>query len=378
MATTKGIEFSEHPEYDANKADWQKWKDLYEGRHAVLTQDRYLWRHMLEYHPTEGAKLRQLREQRSRYLNLLEPVLSVWASLFFKEDPQFDDSVRELFGEAFEDVDGRGNSFAAFLKGPVLTSYLRDGKAIVYTDAPVIDKPVVTKADEARHRAFFELLPALAVKDWQESPDAACRFELLRYEYTAVKPRQDLTEKPAEQLYTKVLKLQPGEAGGFTIRVFALEKSQGGKDAWSRVGDERVVPVWGELPVAAVFGESWVKDVAEQQLSVFNYMSCHANQLVNQGFQRVVFAGNLDTETKRAWSEFAALVVPENTQVITIGAADTGPMERAVEKAIEHLFKVAFNRTQSLASSSNEAPGADTLREMKDDLVALIKSSIAD
>ncbi len=36
------VELYEHPDYDAKKYDWQKWKDLYEGKHEVLVQPHYL------------------------------------------------------------------------------------------------------------------------------------------------------------------------------------------------------------------------------------------------------------------------------------------------------------------------------------------------
>jgi hypothetical protein len=367
----KGTDFHEHPHYSRSKDKWQKWLDLYEGDHDTLVQAKYLVMHELEHHPVEGAKLRRLREQRSWYLNLTEPVVSVFAGLFFREDPNVD-QVKELFGEAFDDVDGEGNSFVSFLKGPVLTHYLRDGLARVYTDGLEFDGE--TKADEAGHRAYFTIVPALAAKDWKESPNKAGDYTLFRYEFTEVKDRADLTEKPVEVVKTKVLRLQ---GGSFTITEYQKSSNRAARATWEQVGPVVTVNL-PFLPIAEARGESWIKDVAEQQLQLFNHTSAWNNQLNHQAFQRPVFSGHLDTDQKKAWSEFSAMVVPPGTEVTVIEPADMTALENAIEKDINWLFKVAFNQTQSLAANTKAVASDDTIRELKDDLFALIESSIQD
>jgi hypothetical protein len=90
------IEFSNHPEYDDKAPELQKYRDLYEGDHAVLIRPQYLWPHELEssnkikgtdpqtgQQLTVGEYLRTIRARRSRYLNVMESIVSAWISLLF-------------------------------------------------------------------------------------------------------------------------------------------------------------------------------------------------------------------------------------------------------------------------------------------------------
>lgn len=365
------IKLFEHPDYKRNASDWQTYFDLYEGRHEVVTSDRYLVRHLLELHPNEGADLRRMRVQRTRYLNMLEMVVSVWTGLFFKEDPVADKKVESLFGDHLKNVDGLGNSLAAFLKGPVMLNYLLTGRVAVLTDAPEFFG--VTKADQQRHRAFFQVLPALSLKDWQFRRDVPMEYERLRYEYSEVADRTSLVDvAPEEVLHSRVFSLEPN---GYSVRTFRRPKDSD-STGWEEKGQEQLVAGFPELPVAVCLGDTWVRGVSEMQLQLLNYMSAYSNQLNHTAFERHVFAGPMSTETQKAWSEYAALVVPQGTTVSTIPPADMSGHERAIDLTQQWLMKVAFNRVQSLAANTKAVAGADTLRELKDELLSLIVGEI--
>jgi hypothetical protein len=362
----------DHPEYVENRREWETFRDLQEGKQSVLTSPEYLIEHFAENHPKYGNLLRRMRARRSRYLNLMEMVTGVWTGIFFKEDPQLDQKVKDLFGEHVKSVDGKGNSLTEFVKKSMFLDLILYGKCVVYTFAPKVNGD--TKADEAGHRAFFYSISPLALRDWQMREDAEQEFEMIRYEYHEVQRRSDLTQKPVLELRSVVLKKSPG--GGITLRIYK-QKDAGVTDGkrWELV-EERGIPQLEHLPVVGCFDETWVRGVAEMQLQLFNYMSAYSNQLNHSAFQRHVFSGPVGDEDVKTWGDNAALIVPQGTQVTTIEPADMTGHERAIELTIQWLFKVGFNRIQSLAANSKAVAGADTIREMKDELLSLVQGKI--
>jgi hypothetical protein len=377
------IEFFEHPEYKEMRDAWQTYRDLYEGKHSVLVNEKYLWKHELETTPVHGPAIRMIREQRSRYFNIMEAIVSSLVSICFKKDPEVEASVRELFGDDWQDVDGNGTDFISFLKGPVTVAYLRDGRPIVLTDAFDLQAGSLGEQKALRHRAFFEVLDVLSFKDWErETRDSKRhgRFNSFRYEYDAILPRSSLREAPKCVKHCRIFEKADT---GYTVQTFHFEApekpTEQNPGEWLSDGPPVSVTALDEIPVSAIMhGESWVKDAAELGLVLFNLMSAYYNQLNYQAHQRVMLAGDLNNENLVAASEFSMVRLPQGTQVTVIEPGDTGSLERAIEKTVDQIYKVAFNQTKKLASTSNEAPGADTLREMKEEMIALILAALSE
>lgn len=375
------VEFHEHPEYTARQWDWRKYQDLYEGDHATIVgNEAYFWYHPIEYHPEQGKLVRSIRAQLSRYLNLIEPAVSVWSGIFFKEDPKIDE-VKDLFADAINDVDGDGTDLISFIKNEIFVPFVRDGRPIVLTDA--FSFTGTTKADEraSGHRAFFEVLNVLSVKDWElETKDPARKGKLnfLRYEYDVIESRTDPTQKPAISTYSKVLLRAPN--GVCTATTYKAQRANGAQSTiWTQVGEPATFAGFDELPIQALMkGRSWIKDACEQQLALFNHMSGYSNQLLNQAYQRVVIFTDDRENAGIALSMFTAALLPQGGSVHTIEPSNTQPFEHAIDRTIDSFFKVVFNQTKSLSAASKEAPGAETLKEMKEDLVSLVKSSITE
>ncbi len=396
---TERIQLHEHPDYRAAKADLRKFRDLYEGRHEVLAQPEYLWPHELESDATHGQKIRQIRQQRSRYLNLMEPIVSNFVALCFKKDIVVDSEVRALFGakepkegedasklkmpEAWQNVDGKGASFEGFLKSAIATSFFRDGKVYVLTDA--YENAAQSKREEleAGHRAYFELLDVLDVKDWQ--CDDRGKLEMLRFEYLLIEKRTSLTQAPVECRYSKLLSI---ENGAYTVTRYKFNSTEpqrnqkpvkGGQvdGQWELV--DSVATELTELPVAAILNnEPWVQGFADLLLELHNLLSAYYNVLNYQAFQRLILAGDVSAEQIKALAEFTASIVAANTTVTVIPPVDTGPLERSIASQIDWIYKVAFNQTRALSHASAEAPSAETIREMKEELIALVKSALQD
>lgn len=380
------VKFFEHPDYTARKDAWETYRDLFEGDHATLTSIKYLWPHELEGSVQEagkapdgtpwtvGQKLRRMRALRSRYLNLFEPIISNWVSLAFSKAISIPPEVQNMLGdEELADIDGKGNNLENFIKTVLAPTYFRDGRPILFVDAPGAgdqeEFPNLAAQQASGYRPYLELLDVLSVPDWQVDEDGS--FQALRYEYKAIPPRTSLTEQPEQKDYCKVLAAIDGQ---YMQLVYRREGSE-----W--VEEQRIpIPNWAELPVSAILhNEPWVKDCAELQLALFNLMSAWFNGLNTQAFQRVLISASGATEqTKISISEYSWSIIPEGSAVTTIEPASDASLVNAMAWTINQMYRVAFNRTRGLSDASQESPGADTLREMNAELISLLKVALTE
>ena len=364
-------ELYEHPLYKGLAVKWQVYHDLYEGDHNVLTGQAYLWPHELETGLTEDAlRIRRIREVRSQYLNLVEPVISRYVSLFFRDEPTYDESVKTLFGDAFYDVNGEGQSLTTFIKEEVLEALLLYGRPIVLTDSFSNEFTTLAEQQAAKARPYWELLDALSVRDWQRNELGGYKF--VRHEYDLVPPRASALIEPSLAQYSKIYNL---ETGGYTVTTYSQEDSKGqaNKARWNQVSQETVAG-WDELPIVGLEEESWIKDVAPLALKVFNLDSVLDNIHLFQAHQRIFLIGNLNDAQKKAVAEFTVGFLPEGSLVHTVEPVVTTSLEARRERAVMDLFKVAFNQNRSVAADSKQVEGADSQQEGKEQVIALVKS----
>lgn len=374
------IEFSNHPAYDESAPELQKYRDLYEGKHHVLIRPQYLWPHEIESSnqikgtdPQTGAQLtvgeflRTTRARRSRYLNIMESIVSAWISLLFHKPIKIDEEVKTLLGEeGLADIDGEGTSFEDFIKGPIAEAYFRDGNPVLLVDSP---SGVFRNREEQQvsgFRPYMELLDRLQVKDWQYFESGANRgkFEWVRYEYKLVAPRTSSREAPEIEEYSKEF---TAVSGTYEQQIYKLDDGK-----WVEQ-DTIPFPGWDEIPVATIrANEPWVKGVAEQQLVLFNIMSAWYNQMNTQAFQRGILAGDLGPEHKIAISEYTWGIVPVGTTATVIEPSTTEPLTGGMNMTVDQMYRIAFNRSRGLSSDSKEAPSEETLREMNAELISLL------
>jgi hypothetical protein len=384
-AADKRITFYEHPFFGSMQEAWEEYQDLYTGDHSTLVSPKYLWLHHFEtasqgfivdpatkQSESVGQRIRRIRAQRSRYLNMLEPIISNLISMAFTEEMNVDPSVTSLFGEDIENVDGKGSSLEAFIKGPLAIAYFRDGQPIVYVDAP--SNPAISAGEEKQNgfRPFMEVLNVLEVPDWQvfDSGPNVGKYEWFRYEYEIVEKRSSPLQKPEEIEYCKVLSV---EGGNVIARIYKEDEKS---EDWAFVS-EVVLSGWSEIPVSTCWtNESWVKDVAQLQLVLFNLMSAYYNQLNTQAFQRIFIAGDLGEKHQISISEYAVSQIPAEAKPYVIEPSNTQALVDGINATADQIYKVAFNRTRSLPASSNEAPSAETIQEMNAELVALLRQAL--
>jgi hypothetical protein len=383
------IKFHEHPEYTENQESLETYRDLYEGDHRKLISPKYLWPHELEFSnqaastdpstgtsETVGQKIRRIRALRSRYFNLFEPVISTWISMSLSKPIRLDEETSRMLGEDVNNIDGKGSSLQNFIMNDLAISFFRDGKACILVDAPSNDAASLLEQQQAGFRPYMEMIDPLELKDWQMAADKS-RYGLLdavRYEYELIAPRTSLTEEPEEVEYTRIFQRQ--EDGTVLVSIYREDEKS---DEWIPVLVDQPLDGFSELPVAlAMNNTSWVKDVAELQLVLFNLMSAFYNQLNTQAFQRVFVSGDLQDKHLISISEYAVSVLPQDAKPYVIEPASTDALIGAIESTMDQLYRVAFNRTRGVSSGSKEAPGAATLREMSTELIALLIHAVGE
>ena len=298
----KEIEFHEHPEFSHWYPKWRAFRDLFENDHSTLMTTQYLVPHELESSTAEtpdgqlvGNKIRSIRVARTRNLNLFEPIVSNYISLALSKPLSLDAAAKKLLEDdkALEDIDGKGTSFENWVKGPVATSYFRDGRVYLLADAPQGQFRSRAEQQAAKARPYLSVIDVLEVKDWQALESAQNRLEAFRQEYRAVERRASLLDTPSEASYCKVYSLGPDGAG---VQVQIYRKEDGEKKPWVLQSTQPLAVA--ELPIALLAdNEPWVKDVAEQQRSLLNHLSAWLNLLNAQAFERVFIAGALGENT---------------------------------------------------------------------------------
>lgn len=389
-----------HPTYVENYLQWKTLYDCYHAERSVITSGDYLWFHRQEkVDGTSGAELRRGREQRTRYLNLPELIVSLWISFFFRDKPKLDKKVTQLFDPygGCDNIDGRGTSLESFMKS-VLESYLIYGKSVILVDAMPMEFASRKEEVEKGYRAYMSLIPVLSATDWNinnEDQERVGQFDYLRYNYNQIPPRKRAADKPqivemsdelffdgtyySIQRYRKQIQENP---------VSKIEAKKQKQDPSSQFADgdwiEQGAPLVTKMtrvPVVQIESESWLKDVNEESLRFYNLRSVKDSILLHQAYQKLFVTGvdiSNATERKALTEALIALLPNKDCNVISIDPVDTSSLETAEAQSLSYVFKVALNQLRSLPSDSRASQAADSQAEEKDNMSALVESTLTE
>jgi hypothetical protein len=358
------VELFQHSEFKAHNAEWRLSRTLYEANREELRASDILWSHLFEEKTLDGqTTLRPLREKRSQYTNLKEPIVSAFTTLFFRNDPDTS-GVDKIFGPAISNVDGENRSLVTFIKETLFANYFLYGRGFIVTDTPAVD--VVTKEDEQRLgvRPRWLGLGALSVPDWSKGSSG---YKLIRYEYDEDAPRGDLDTKPQMVRKSKSYKLG---SGAVTVR----EYTQAGTTTWTPSVEAQVKI--SEIPVSVVSGRAWTKDIDPLLMRLFNLESTLDSQILHQAYQRVFIIGDVDSKALQQSGEFVISILPAGSSVHVVEPADTSPTEKRISATSSQIYRIAFNQSRTVSADSRAVEGEDSAAERKEELVSLIKSEI--
>lgn len=365
-----------HPDYIENLENWTLYRDLFEGKHDVLTQDIYLWPHILESNSSDGAiKIKTLRKLRTRYLNVTEPVISRYRSLFFKNDLIIPEQINDLFPPDY-DLSGTGDNLKTIFQEKALITYLIYGRVFIIADA--FDHKPKNRGDDQNASPTLWVLDPLAVVDWEietQDPKRKGDLKFIRVEYTITEPRASATEQPITNIYSREYRYSENIYTVTTWKKADKKANADKKDQWDLVDS---IPLTGfdRIPVTYLFSESWIKDVAQETLRLFNFMSNRDNINYHQGYERTYFIGALNSAQEKAVAEYTAAVLPEGTTVQTLQASQPVALDLAIERSLNAIFRIAFNQNRTVSADSKAVESSDTQQESKEQLVSLVLSEI--
>ena len=377
MAFTK---FFKHPSYDERNAQWQVYKDFYEGKKEVMTSQEYLIAHEIEG-TGEGARLRLIREQRTEYTNYIKPYIKRFVSLIFKKDPDFAEVKDKVFTDdgEFENVDGCGTPFDDFIKRKIAENYFLYGKIGIYIDSDKVQVETEAERQQAGLRPYFELIEPQAIKDWEYIKDRTQNINMLKFathEYTLVASREDATTEPKKVKYLRQYLIDNGK---FLVETYKAEKKQDTKTEDWVLDDSTTLPL-DFIPLLILDNESWVKDTVPKARELLNTESVLSNIHLNQAHQRIFFTGNIqaDANGKYAAGEGNVIVLNGEGNITIAQPADTASLERRRDQILNDMIKITFLQTRHLPASSGAGESWETIREAKEDFRAVAINAAKD
>lgn len=372
-----------HPTYSGLKEDWEVYRDLYQGKHSILSSSKYLHLHALESIPgnTNSENLRKAREQRTRYLNTVEIIVSLWQSFFFRKAPNPDPSVLKMLGDDYKNIDGKGNSLFSFIKNEVLKCYLLNGRVDVFADSPQGQPRSRRDQKVLGLRPFLEVIEPLSRKDWDveaNDPKRVGLYNMLRYEYLVYLPRSNSSEEPTYQYRTKVLRRDNDR---YVIDIYGAKAEKGSTPAGiSEKNDWTIISTietnLEELPVSYAEDTSWLHDVCHETIRFHNIRSMKDNINFFQGYSKTFIIGEQDKKTEKALTEFTVSFLDEGSNVLFGPVITPTGLENSEKESIVNIFRLGLNQLRHLPLDSKETQSADAVIEEKWNTLALVESTL--
>lgn len=373
------IKLYEHPDFEDKKEFYQAAKDLYEGNQKTLKQSKYLLLHELEKYK-EGTKIRQVREERSAYTNFIEPILSMWVSLFFKKKPTLDKESMDMLGDLINDIDGEGTNLFAFVQKHLLPSSLLYGFPILRVNA-LGEKPKTLEDEQQKqtYRPYLQVIEPLSFRDWaveRKDPMRLNKLNFCRIEFDEMKLRASATDPIEVQTVSLEYLL---EDGGLVVNRY-IEKKEENKvnDSERKWELKETYPIkdWQEIPIIIdANNESWVKDLMPHCLKYYNLESTLDNICLYQAYQRVLIMGD-DVSSKHMLgaAEYTWAPFPTGTAVQVIEPNSSTTIEARLSQVLNNIFRLALNQTRMMSSDSKVGQSSDTLKEEKEAVYNLVKA----
>lgn len=371
--------FFKHPQYKELEPNWTQYRDLFEGDHQKLVDSKYLWLHEFEGNKQGGAELRRIRTERTRYMNLIKPLIRRFSSMLFANGIDLEKVQADLDPAESNDIDGEGTSLENFIRRDIAEKYFLYGRPIVMAETFDLQLRNANDEREQGARPYLEVICPLEFVDWQiENQDSARRgrFNFIRTEYIAIEPRLTPSDEPEERVYSKVwIK----EGSGFQSQLYRgpEKKDKDKKDqAWDLV-DEKFIPI-PEIPVARIFDNGWIADIAPLALQHHNTQSALDNVLLFQAYQRIIATGNFEPGEGLVMNEGTVSFLPADSNVTVVPPAMPTALENRKNQILADIFRLAFSQTRTSPDDGKAVQSAETQRESKEEFLATLQGAADD
>lgn len=365
-----------HPEYDAKLEKYIEARDLYQGEQKILKSQKYLWPHELELQ-SQGQGIRAIREQRSAYTNFVEPIISLWTSLFFKKDPILEDEATiRVLGEDLENIDGKGASLNTFIQDKILINSMLYGMPIIQVSA-LGDRPanLGIESQSKKYKPIAEIISPIDFVDWAievNKPESLNKLKFCRYEYKEEQLRE--TAQDPIQYIEKSLEYRINQTDNLE-KIKYVKKKKDGKDTneWE-VESSQEFTDWQEIPIVLSINISWIKDLVPHVLKYFNLESVIDNICLYQAHQRIFLIGDLSKTQVVAATEYCYSNLPQGSTIETIEPTNTQAVEARLGQVLNNIFRIAYNQTRMMSQDSNAVQSSDTIKQEKEGVYNLISA----
>ncbi|MCA9813210.1 MAG: hypothetical protein KC483_10185 [Nitrosarchaeum sp.] len=375
-----------NPHFVENRAEWEMYRDVYEGDYKTLRSEIYLPKFVVES-TVEGKKAYQQRLARTFYTNLIEGIVDIWVNWVFKETIDHSDVKGSIFTDAeLENIDGDQTSLEDFAKDFFRTMVVY-GRAFIHVNQS--DRPAVSKLDDLIKRPYASIINPLEIPDWiyvDEQNNLQGGLKAIDYHYLIVKQRESTEEEPrvvalrrrffvSESKVTTIL-YQAHESSNkkdFAYsNLLSLEKSN-----WDQIGSEVELEI-DELPFVYGGDESWIKSISGEALRRHQLVSSVENILHFQGYKHTMIAGDLNPNVSGIQAENTIMWLKAGSTVTEL--SDTNPLGllTRIDSTTDLIFKMGLNQVRQIPGTSKVAQSEGAAREEKEPQVAAAKAAISE
>lgn len=387
---TNEVKLFQHPEYSRMFADWQIYKELYQGDESIIRSTKYTPMFVVE--ETEpGKKAYQARLNRTFYTNLLEPIISTWLGWLFSKPPNFE-AVKDVFDGDETNIDGFGTSLREFLYQMGIP-YLLFGKAYLSVETPNVQSNSRPEDRLVGLRPYARIWNALEVPDWIDETENFQNYGNLKQidlQYSSLLPRSSNRDKPREALMRRSLFLD----GGRVATHYYRSKEESDLDKRDKSKQQTLYQInqlesdWiferegqidiDEIPVITLGQGSWIADVVPELRRRHILVCSYENILHYQAYKKTFISGEPLKDGPINMAENAVIWLKQDSTVTESSAEDPTALEKRIADVTDTIFKIAFNTLRQVPGTSKQVQSDSTIREEKEPQIAAAKTAITD
>lgn len=325
-----------HPDYDANVAKWEKYRDLYESNDVY----RFIHKHVRESEDTFAARIK-----RGYFLNYCASIIDLYTSYIFRApiSRHPGDLFREC-EEIYQDADFRGSTYNSFLYDASADAQTY-GHVGILVDATQADDEVQTEADRKRKgiRPYLIRFAPTEILDWET--DRFGRFEWIKLELGNDEARSweqsiDSSRRVFliwDRFHWEKWEVVYNEKGEQEARLLDHDTHDLGCVPFVVLRNiRRRTHDW--------FGESTIRDIADVNIAILNWSSLGDEEIVNRCLNLLTMQRDPSGDSAVNISHHNVLEYAEGAnppQYLTPGATPLQLISGWITNAKDEIYRLA-------------------------------------
>lgn len=374
---TGEISLGKNIEFKESIVQLELQRDCYDNVTETMRDEKYLLRHNLET-KRDGARYYRQRQSRTFPINFAAPIVDTWQDLFMKREPIVPVEVKDLFNGFADNVDGEGNDIVSYLESKMLRDRFVHGNPTTLVDAP--NNTALNPSQERAQgiRPFLIDISRIKMVDWsvEKGMSVRCgRYNFMCYQYRAHKPRQSFRDEDVMLWYRRCFfrDLSEGSPKVYS-QIFSAKNESSEK--WEIESDPLLLEGFDEIPVYTMFTGDWISDICSQVLKYINLESTLDNILYYQGYRHTFVSGNVPPNERGKLSEYSLVLLPENSNVISIPAENPSALLERLASTENNIWRLGLQQIRQVPTNSKVGQSADSQIQEKEGTINLVKRNI--